>query len=247
MKLTRQRWLKLSGWTVPLAYAVLALTAGQTLPRLEYHFLPRRASRMSASSAISVCSSIAGGMISLTAIVFLATLSGLLTMPICHEGNSLAAACLTSAVALLPLFRFDLVSRNGKHNEADGNEDLASPRRSRLDASVRDPRVMPDPRPRTRCGGLNPSKILKRQPSSFPRSQQISPMIGSPPSSRAMSLRSMILRTQCNHVRVGFLLPSPVSWIVPIKVRKRGGTEAQGRPLKLGIRIGLRRASPDST
>jgi uncharacterized membrane protein len=70
MKLARQGWLKLSGWSIPLGYAAAALIAGMTLPRLEHHFLPALVSTMSPSSAMAICSTIAGGMISLTGIVF---------------------------------------------------------------------------------------------------------------------------------------------------------------------------------
>ncbi len=70
MKITRQRWLKLSGWTIPLAYAAAALVVGMAFPRLEYHFMPGLVSTLSPASAGAICSTIAGGLISLTAIVF---------------------------------------------------------------------------------------------------------------------------------------------------------------------------------
>jgi uncharacterized membrane protein len=70
MKRTRQHWLKLSGWSIPLTYAAAALVLGLTFPRLEHHFLPGLVSSMSASAAMSVSSAIASGMIALTGIVF---------------------------------------------------------------------------------------------------------------------------------------------------------------------------------
>ncbi len=70
MKITRQRWLKLSGWTIPLAYAATALFVGMSFPRFEHHFMPGLMSNLSPASAGAICTTIAGGMISLTAIVF---------------------------------------------------------------------------------------------------------------------------------------------------------------------------------
>jgi uncharacterized membrane protein len=70
MKRTRQHWLKLTGWTIPLGYALAALVVGMTFPRLEHHLLPTLVSSMSASAAMAVCSAIASGMIALTGIVF---------------------------------------------------------------------------------------------------------------------------------------------------------------------------------
>ncbi len=70
MKRTRQHWFKLSGWIIPLAYAGASLVVAMTFPRLEHYFLPELVSTLSPSSATTICSTIAGGMISLTAIVF---------------------------------------------------------------------------------------------------------------------------------------------------------------------------------
>jgi uncharacterized membrane protein len=70
MKATRQRWLKLSGWVTPLLYASAALVVGMVFPRLEHHYAPALVSTMSAPAAMSVCSTIASGMIALTGIVF---------------------------------------------------------------------------------------------------------------------------------------------------------------------------------
>src|SRR5204863_2539477 len=67
---TRQRWLKLTGWLIPLAYAVVTILVGMILPRLEHRFMPELVSTMSAASAMAICSSIASGMLALTGIVF---------------------------------------------------------------------------------------------------------------------------------------------------------------------------------
>src|SRR5678809_562918 len=67
---TRQRWLKLTGWLIPLAYAVVTLFVGMIFPRLEHRFMPELVSTMSAAAAMAICSSIASGMLALTGIVF---------------------------------------------------------------------------------------------------------------------------------------------------------------------------------
>ena len=67
---TRQRWLKLTGWLIPLGYAVVTLVVGMVVPRLEHRFLPELVSTMSAASMMAICSSIASGMLALTGIVF---------------------------------------------------------------------------------------------------------------------------------------------------------------------------------
>jgi uncharacterized membrane protein len=66
----RQRWLKLTGWIIPLLYALGALAMGMVLPRLEHYFLPKMVATISAPAAEAICSSIASGMIALTGIVF---------------------------------------------------------------------------------------------------------------------------------------------------------------------------------
>jgi uncharacterized membrane protein len=66
----RRRWRKLEGWGIPLSWAFAALCVGMVLPRFERRVLPDLVSTMSASAAMSVCSSIASGMITLTGIVF---------------------------------------------------------------------------------------------------------------------------------------------------------------------------------
>src|SRR5436190_9066429 len=70
MKKFRQRWLKLSGWLIPLAYAVVTIVVAMVFPRLEHRLLPGLVSTMSVSAAMAICSSIASGMLALTAIVF---------------------------------------------------------------------------------------------------------------------------------------------------------------------------------
>ena len=70
MKFKRLRKLVASGWFIPMAYTFMSLLVGVTFPRVEHFFLPDLVSTMSAASAMSVCSSIASGMIALTGIVF---------------------------------------------------------------------------------------------------------------------------------------------------------------------------------
>jgi uncharacterized membrane protein len=67
---TQQRRHGLRGWTTPLAYALVTLVIGMVLPRVEHHVLPHLVSTMSAPAAMSICSSIASGMIAMTGIVF---------------------------------------------------------------------------------------------------------------------------------------------------------------------------------
>jgi uncharacterized membrane protein len=59
-----------SPWGIPAIYAVVALAAGMTLPRIEAALLPDLVLPISVSSATAIYSSIAAGMISLTGIVF---------------------------------------------------------------------------------------------------------------------------------------------------------------------------------
>ena len=70
MKRSKQRWLKLTGWLIPLAYATVTLVVGMVFPRLEHHYLPQLVSTMSVSAAMSIGSAIASGMLALTGIVF---------------------------------------------------------------------------------------------------------------------------------------------------------------------------------
>jgi uncharacterized membrane protein len=67
---TRQRRLQASAWRIPTLYAAFALLAGLTLPRLEFHFLRGLDSTITTSAAEAMYSSIASGMLALTAIVF---------------------------------------------------------------------------------------------------------------------------------------------------------------------------------
>lgn len=70
MKPNRHHGIKRTIWMIPLTYASVALIAGLTLPRIEHHFLPGWVSTMSTTAAMTVCSTIASGMIALTGIVF---------------------------------------------------------------------------------------------------------------------------------------------------------------------------------
>ncbi len=66
-----KRYARHSGkWGIPALYAGIAITAGMTIPRLESAMLPGFVSPMSVSSATAIYSSIASGMLALTAIVF---------------------------------------------------------------------------------------------------------------------------------------------------------------------------------
>src|SRR5215472_4907231 len=62
--------LQRSNWTIPLAYAVVALVVGVIFQRVEHRYLPRLVTTMSPSAAMSIASSVASGMIALTGIVF---------------------------------------------------------------------------------------------------------------------------------------------------------------------------------
>jgi uncharacterized membrane protein len=57
-------------WTVPSLYATASIAAGLVLPRLEQRWLPDVGSPISVSSATAIYSSVAGGTMALTAIVF---------------------------------------------------------------------------------------------------------------------------------------------------------------------------------
>jgi uncharacterized membrane protein len=70
MNLTSIRKLAGTSWFIPMAYTATTFVIGITFPRLEHHFMPQMVSSMSASSAMSVCSAVASGMIALTGIVF---------------------------------------------------------------------------------------------------------------------------------------------------------------------------------
>jgi uncharacterized membrane protein len=62
--------LRYSPWVIPLSYAVVAVAAGMTFPRIENPIFPRLASTVTVSAAIAIYSSVASGMLALTAVVF---------------------------------------------------------------------------------------------------------------------------------------------------------------------------------
>jgi uncharacterized membrane protein len=61
---------QVSAWLIPIVYAVAALITGLSFPRIAHNFLPEFSSTASVAAAIGVYSSIASGMLALTAIVF---------------------------------------------------------------------------------------------------------------------------------------------------------------------------------
>ena len=70
MKTNRQQRLKLTGWGIPLAYALGTVVVGMVFPRLEHRFLPELVSTISTAAGMAICSSISSGMIAMTGIVF---------------------------------------------------------------------------------------------------------------------------------------------------------------------------------
>ena len=66
----RRRDVRIPEWAIALIYAVSALAAAFTLPRLERAFLTHEPAPVSASVALAIYSSISSGMIALTGIVF---------------------------------------------------------------------------------------------------------------------------------------------------------------------------------
>jgi len=64
----REPWL--ATWAVPVVYAVVAVSLGLALPRIEVSFLPTWDSGISSAAAMTMYASIASGMITLTGIVF---------------------------------------------------------------------------------------------------------------------------------------------------------------------------------
>lgn len=72
MRATWSRFIETKSrpWFVPLAYALAALLFGFTVPRLVVAELPNWISTVSVSAAIGIYSSVASGMMALTAIVF---------------------------------------------------------------------------------------------------------------------------------------------------------------------------------
>ena len=69
-----QRKTRIKAWTVPFFYAVEALTLAVASMRLAYVLLPSSVSTISANAAIGIYSSIASGMLALSAIVFSLTI-----------------------------------------------------------------------------------------------------------------------------------------------------------------------------
>ena len=57
-------------WLIPTLYAVVALIGGLGLPRVERTFFPEFVATLSVSTAVALYSSVASGMLALTAIVF---------------------------------------------------------------------------------------------------------------------------------------------------------------------------------
>lgn len=60
----------LSAWSIPLAYAAVAIASGFTVPRIAYYAMPGLVSTVSVNAATGIYSAIASGMIALTGIVF---------------------------------------------------------------------------------------------------------------------------------------------------------------------------------
>ena len=60
----------MNSWGIPAVYVVLAAAATVTFPRFEGRLFPGLHSELSVSAATAIYSSIASGMIALTAIVF---------------------------------------------------------------------------------------------------------------------------------------------------------------------------------
>lgn len=57
-------------WLTPMLYAVAAIVAGVSFPRIESHWFPHVSAAASVNSAIAIYSSIASGMMAFTGIVF---------------------------------------------------------------------------------------------------------------------------------------------------------------------------------
>jgi uncharacterized membrane protein len=60
----------LSTWVIPALYAVVAIAAGMTLPRIESRIFPGLVATVSVPVAMAIYSAIASGMLALTGIVF---------------------------------------------------------------------------------------------------------------------------------------------------------------------------------
>jgi uncharacterized membrane protein len=62
--------LRFSTWVIPLSYAVVAVAAGMLFPRLETPIFHGLGSTVTVSAAMAIYSSVASGMLALTAVVF---------------------------------------------------------------------------------------------------------------------------------------------------------------------------------
>jgi len=62
--------LRFSTWVIPLSYAVVAVAAGMVFPRLETPIFHGLGSTVTVSAAMAIYSSVASGMLALTAVVF---------------------------------------------------------------------------------------------------------------------------------------------------------------------------------
>ena len=62
--------LRFSTWVIPLSYAVVAIAAGMVFPRLETPIFHGLGSTVTVSAAMAIYSSVASGMLALTAVVF---------------------------------------------------------------------------------------------------------------------------------------------------------------------------------
>ena len=61
---------KLSNWQIPSLYALVTLTAGMVLPRVEHNWLFGMQSTLSPAAALALYSAVGSGMIALTGVVF---------------------------------------------------------------------------------------------------------------------------------------------------------------------------------
>src|SRR4051794_8530631 len=61
---------RLPPWFIPFSYASVAVLLGLTLPRMEASWFPRSSAGITTTSAVAIYSAVAGGMITLTGIVF---------------------------------------------------------------------------------------------------------------------------------------------------------------------------------
>ena len=61
---------ELSAWGIPAVYAVVAIAAGMTFPRIENRIFPALVAAMTVPVAMAIYSAIASGMLALTGIVF---------------------------------------------------------------------------------------------------------------------------------------------------------------------------------